>query len=545
MKKSHLDLEIVIDPDAQEVQNRLEDILTAYRKVAKGIDDAVKQVDLAQAVTGSVRLRQHTEKLSGQLSYLRMNLGSLKAALTEAVAPIGNLVLPLVNRAISSLRSFLHTVGAVLAAVTENIFGAQAVTKANDAAAESYKSLGTSAKRSLAGFDQIERLNGASGSAGTDSVIDPKTTLTEDMKAWAGRILQFLQPLLSINLAPLKAALQNLWSTVQPLLQQLGGLLSWLWQAVAAPFITWCVQTLLPVFTGLVTKAIEGVTGATGPLITGLKLVWDALQPVVEFIKNAVITSLLSWRQVFSELSLQMQEKGDAIATVFYGIRDVIAKVWSAVSPVLQVMKDCFAETFAGIGRVVMQVLGAVLEGLAGVTEFLAGVFTGDWKRAWNGLVLFLKSTVNALIGLLNAMLVKLTATLNAVVSAVSRLKFTVPQWVPGIGGETFQIPMKTFQAPQIPYLAKGAVLPANKPFLAMVGDQRHGTNIEAPLSTIQEAVAAVMEEYSAANMAGHSATVAVLREILEAVLGIEIGDDVIARAVQRHQSKMAIVRGG
>ena len=545
MKKSHLDLEIVIDPDAQEVQNRLEDILTAYRKVAKGIDDAVKQVDLAQAVTGSVRLRQHTEKLSGQLSYLRMNLGSLKAALTEAVAPIGNLVLPLVNRAISSLRSFLHTVGAVLAAVTENIFGAQAVTKANDAAAESYKNLGTSAKRSLAGFDQIERLNGASGSAGTDSVIDPKTTLTEDMKAWAGRILQFLQPLLSINLAPLKAALQNLWSTVQPLLQQLGGLLSWLWQAVAAPFITWCVQTLLPVFTGLLTKAIEGVTGATGPLITGLKLVWDALQPVVEFIKNAVITSLLSWRQVFSELSLQMQEKGDAIATVFYGIRDVIAKVWSAVSPVLQVMKDCFAETFAGIGRVVMQVLGAVLEGLAGVTEFLAGVFTGDWKRAWNGLVLFLKSTVNALIGLLNAMLVKLTATLNAVVSAVSRLKFTVPQWVPGIGGETFQIPMKTFQAPQIPYLAKGAVLPANKPFLAMVGDQRHGTNIEAPLSTIQEAVAAVMEEYSAANMAGHSATVAVLREILEAVLGIEIGDDVIARAVQRHQSKMAIVRGG
>ena len=545
MKKSHLDLEIVIDPDAQEVQNRLEDILTAYRKVAKGIDDAVKQVDLAQAVTGSVRLRQHTEKLSGQLSYLRMNLGSLKAALTEAVAPIGNLVLPLVNRAISSLRSFLHTVGAVLAAVTENIFGAQAVTKANDAAAESYKNLGTSAKRSLAGFDQIERLNGASGSAGTDSVIDPKTTLTEDMKAWAGRILQFLQPLLSINLAPLKAALQNLWSTVQPLLQQLGGLLSWLWQAVAAPFITWCVQTLLPVLTGLLTKAIEGVTGATGPLITGLKLVWDALQPVVEFIKNAVITSLLSWRQVFSELSLQMQEKGDAIATVFYGIRDVIAKVWSAVSPVLQVMKDCFAETFAGIGRVVMQVLGAVLEGLAGVTEFLAGVFTGDWKRAWNGLVLFLKSTVNALIGLLNAMLVKLTATLNAVVSAVSRLKFTVPQWVPGIGGETFQIPMKTFQAPQIPYLAKGAVLPANKPFLAMVGDQHHGTNIEAPLSTIQEAVAAVMEEYSAANMAGHSATVAVLREILEAVLGIEIGDDVIAGAVRRHQSKMAIVRGG
>lgn len=545
MKDPHLDIEIVIGPDEQEVRQHLQDALTAYRKIAKGIDDAVRQVDFSEAITGTVRLRRHTEKLSGQLAYLRMNLGSLKAALTEAVAPIGNLVLPLINKAVSGLRSFLHTVGGVLAAVTEQIFGAEAVTKANDSAAKSYKSLGASAKKSLASFDQIQRLNGTSGTAGTDSVFDPKTTLTEDMKAWASRILQFLQPLLSINFAPLKAALHNLWEAVQPLLEKLGELLSFLWQAVAAPFLAWCVQTLLPVFTGLVTKAIEGVTNVTGPLITGLKLLWDALQPVVEFIKNALITSLLSWRQIFSELALQMQEKGDAIATVFYGIRDVLTRVFSAISPVLQGMKDYFAETFSGIGKVVMQVIGVILEGLAGVTEFLAGVFTGDWKRAWNGIVLFLKSIVNSLIGLLNAMLVKLTATLNAVVSAVSRLKITVPGWVPGIGGQVFQIPMKTFQAPQIPYLAKGAVLPANKPFLAMVGDQKQGVNVEAPLAVIQQAVRDVMDGFESANMAGHSATVAVLREILEAVLGIRIGDEVLANAVNRYQTKMAIVRGG
>lgn len=80
---------------------------------------------------------------------------------------------------------------------------------------------------------------------------------------------------------------------------------------------------------------------------------------------------------------------------------------------------------------------------------------------------------------------------------------------------------------------------------MAMLGDQKHGTNIEAPLSTIQEAVAMVMQDYSAANLAGHEATVAVLREILEAVLGIEIGDKVIADAVQRYNSRMAVVRGG
>ena len=78
-----------------------------------------------------------------------------------------------------------------------------------------------------------------------------------------------------------------------------------------------------------------------------------------------------------------------------------------------------------------------------------------------------------------------------------------------------------------------------------MVGDQRHGTNIEAPLTTIQEALGLVMQDYISANLAGHEATVAVLREILEAVLGISIGDDVIAGAVGRYQTRMAVVRGG
>ena len=80
---------------------------------------------------------------------------------------------------------------------------------------------------------------------------------------------------------------------------------------------------------------------------------------------------------------------------------------------------------------------------------------------------------------------------------------------------------------------------------MAVVGDQRHGTNVEAPLSTIQEAVAMVMQDMIASNMAGHESTVGVLREILEVLLGIQIGDEVIAEAVERHRTKMAVVNGG
>ena len=88
-------------------------------------------------------------------------------------------------------------------------------------------------------------------------------------------------------------------------------------------------------------------------------------------------------------------------------------------------------------------------------------------------------------------------------------------------------------------------MLPANKPFLAMLGDQRHGTNVEAPLQTIQEAVALVMEDQTAAILRGFEASVGVQKEILEAVLGIQIGDEVLGKAVSRYNRRMNIMSGG
>ena len=95
-----------------------------------------------------------------------------------------------------------------------------------------------------------------------------------------------------------------------------------------------------------------------------------------------------------------------------------------------------------------------------------------------------------------------------------------------------------------VPMLAKGAVIPPNKKFLAVLGDQTHGTNIEAPLATIQEAVALVMEDVIQSNIAGHEATVELLQQILEAILGIELDGETISRAVAGYNRKMAMVRG-
>jgi hypothetical protein len=178
-------------------------------------------------------------------------------------------------------------------------------------------------------------------------------------------------------------------------------------------------------------------------------------------------------------------------------------------------------------------------------------------RSDWQGLVSWFQSgvlatlrdsfrtTINGIIGFFNTMLRGITGGINNLISALNRIHIDIPEWVPDLGGSSFGFSLNSVRAPQIPMLAKGAVLPANRPFMAVVGDQRHGTNIEAPLETISQAVALVMEDIAARQAAGQEAVVGVLGQILEAVLGISIGDDVIAAAVQRYDRKMAVVKGG
>ena len=136
-------------------------------------------------------------------------------------------------------------------------------------------------------------------------------------------------------------------------------------------------------------------------------------------------------------------------------------------------------------------------------------------------------------------------SAVNAMVRTLNALSFEVPKWVPSIGGTKFSLGLKTVDLPNIPYLAQGAVLPPNQPFLAVVGDQRSGTNVEAPLTTIQEAVAAVMTDVVEAELAGHNATVGVLTQILEAVLGIHLDENAIGAAADRYNARQRMITGG
>ena len=120
--------------------------------------------------------------------------------------------------------------------------------------------------------------------------------------------------------------------------------------------------------------------------------------------------------------------------------------------------------------------------------KYIAPVFTAKFwldlaKTCGNGLIGGFEAAINSIIGMFEKMI-------NWIVDGINKISFDVPDWVPGIGGEKFgfDIPKATFSRVSIPRLAQGAVIPPNREFLAVLGDQKQGTNIEAPLQTIVDA---------------------------------------------------------
>jgi len=117
---------------------------------------------------------------------------------------------------------------------------------------------------------------------------------------------------------------------------------------------------------------------------------------------------------------------------------------------------------------------------------------TGDWLKdnLFSPVLDGIQKAFNGTADLANAMLSGVAGAVNTVVHGMQDLQQSA------LGSGLLQgasLPFKQLQTPKIPHLARGAVLPANKPFMAVLGDQKSGTNVEAPLETIKQALAEVL----------------------------------------------------
>lgn len=288
---------------------------------------------------------------------------------------------------------------------------------------------------------------------------------------------------------------------------------------------------------------------------TGLKTLWD---DYFVWYEGAWTTNLSSVKQINNDHYTDLQSATEliwgTIGDIINGEWDKVKETWGPVATwfdnnVIKPVSEFFAtlwgdapgqateawegikQVFNSVGKFFSDVIGNAWQAVIDVFSDGGDIFT----NIQDGIAAAFKSIVNDLIDGINSVVSKPFTKINSALHTIKGIEILGIKPFSGIS---------TISVPKIPYLAQGAVLPANKPFMAVVGDQRHGTNVEAPLTTIQEAVANVMDGQTSAILAGFEMSIGVQREILAAVLGIQIGDDAIVQAVNRYNSKMAVVRG-
>ncbi|MBR3978963.1 MAG: hypothetical protein IKJ94_05005 [Oscillospiraceae bacterium] len=474
-----------------------------------------------------------------ELLVLRLALGKLRAVAEKAFAPVTAPLLEGLQRAVFWATRLVKNIGIVLSALTGLRAGQEGYTKA---VTKTVKAL----RRELAGFDELNRLGTPkSGVVTTQIAVDPEAfAVPEHLQRIIDGIHAALEPLQQVDLAPLKwhfyrlsEAVQVLWDTVKP------GL-SFVWYQMLMPFAQWITEQLVPTALFCLQRAVEAVTAVLKPFGEGFGLVWEAMQPVFRFVGDNLLYVLDQLRRCFGEVTRVFTEKAPVLSEAFVNIRDTVTQVWNAIMPTLETLRQKFLQAFGDIRAGAGESLGYFIEAFCGLTQFLKGVFSGDWSSAWEGLKRLVKNALNGILSMLNGLLSGLAGGLNAMISMLNKLSFKIPDWVPGMGGKSFGLSLPRVKAMQIPLLAQGAVLPANKPFLAVVGDQKHGTNIEAPLATIQQAVAQVMGDTVPAMMAGFEALLQENIALRHTVEGLSLDTDTLFGAVDSYKRKMSLMRG-
>lgn len=243
-----------------------------------------------------------------------------------------------------------------------------------------------------------------------------------------------------------------------------------------------------------------------------------------------------------------------------YKIWEVIKTLWDKIAKliggIMVVVSPVISAVIAAVGQVlqsIITVIGGIMDVLRGILTFISGVFSGNWKQAWEGIKLvfkgiwdamvgIVKAPINIIIGLINGMLSGIVAGVNLAIRAINKLNITVPNWVPGIGGKHFGFSIGQISAPRIPYLADGGVI--TSPTMAMVGEYagaKQNPEIVTPQSLLEETI-------NTSNKSMIDAMYQMCKQMITAIEGIDmevsIGDDTIAKSAKRGSDKYKRVTG-
>lgn len=192
-------------------------------------------------------------------------------------------------------------------------------------------------------------------------------------------------------------------------------------------------------------------------------------------------------------------------------IQDALEIYNKFIVPIVTWVQDYLYPIFVTCFRNMMNVVEPIIAGfidcangiitvLKGIVQFITGVFTGDWSKAWNGIKnifkgvfdtmgAVVKTPCNVIIAIFENLVNRIGSGINKLIKGFNAIRWDVPDWVPGIGGKSLGFNISQIPAVKLPRLAQGGWVAANNPQLAIVGDNTREGEIVSPESKIREQV--------------------------------------------------------
>lgn len=476
----------------------------------------------------------------------RQDWEELKAAFYAAAYPLVNILVPAIKFIVQQVRNWAVSIGKVAAALqdmsySELVEQAQASKEAADNYADIEKSSGKTAKnveKQLAAFDDIQILssgNEQKEGAGFETLKEYDTSgeksMLGDVMSAIGGALMAVGLILLFNgqiawgigfiiagAVGIASATLTDDSVSQKVKDELSNAMLIVGVVAVVLGILLCMAQQWGLGIGLLALGVSSI-------VAPVALNWNG-------IKEQLQTSFGGWLAIGGVVAIVLGILLCFTPALPLGIGLIVLGAGAVVAPVVanwNAIGDAITKTFNNITNWIKQnamlIIGIILTltgnwalGIALITESISAKNQGinpSWdlllekiKETWEQIKAFWRANIapiftakfwldlakncgNGLIGgfeaAINGIITMFEMMINWIVDGLNQISFDIPDW---LGGGTFGInlPRASLGRVNIPRLAQGAVIPPNKEFLAVLGDQKQGTNIETPLATMVQA---------------------------------------------------------
>lgn len=398
--------------------------------------------------------------------------------------------------------------------------------------------------------DAISRLYDEHVKPFFDSIANGLSSIFETLiTGYNTYILPVLQGLAEQFKGLLEGPLGDAILKIETFLGKLIDSLKLLWESVLVPLINWIIANLLPVVAEIidvvgtvaikVIKSLIKIIGDVADTLSGIidflvgvftgdwELAWQGIKEIADGIWNLIKDIITgTWdviktvtkgalKIIKTVISTAWNAIKTATSTVWNAIKKTLSNLWSALkataNTVFNAIKNKVTGVWDSVKNKTSQVWESVTTFVSDKVEAIKNAITNKFnaardavRSAFEGIVNFIKAPINQAISIVNNAVGMINNAIGGIESAFSFGPWTVPT---PFGSKTIGFHATFPRIGTIPYLASGAVIPPRSEFLAVLGDQKKGNNLEAPESLLRQIV---REESGKGNNSGNTYNVTV-----------------------------------